>query len=281
VLESRKRSVTVRGITLSYIDWGENGPPLLLLHGDMRTARSWDAVARELHPRFHVLSLDARGHGDSDWTPRGYTTDDKVEDLAGFLQELGVREIVGVGHSSGASVLAFEVRREPGVFTRLVLLEPIVVLDETWQRRFASRAGLPRRTWASRRELHRYLEGHETARRWRADVLRDIVEHETLELPDGSIDMKWAAATFNPEDRLGDHYDLRPLFRDPVVPTLFVASQDRRPDFEGIVSIADETPDFHTLIMSESGHNMYMERPDAVARAVEAFANGETLPPVI
>jgi pimeloyl-ACP methyl ester carboxylesterase len=60
-----------------------------------------------------------------------------------------------------------------------------------------------------------------------------------------------------------------------------VASQDRRPDFEGIVSIADETPDFHTLIMSESGHNMYMERPDAVARAVEAFANGETLPPVI
>ncbi len=249
---------------------------MLLLHGDMRTARSWDAVARELCPRFHVIALDARGHGDSDWTPRGYTTDEKVDDLAGFLRELGLREIVGVGHSSGASVLAFGAGRPPGVFNRLVLLEPIVVLNETWQRRFAARAGQPRRTWATRQELHRYLEGHETARRWRADVLRDIVEHETLELPDGSIDMKWAGATFNPDDRLGDYYDLRLLFRKPVVPTLFVASQDRQTDFQGLVSVAEETTDFHTLIMRKSGHNMYMERPDAVARAVETFANGHS-----
>ena len=39
-----------------------------------------------------------------------------------------------------------------------------------------------------------------------------------------------------------------------------------------------ETADFHALIMRETGHNMYMERPDAVARAVETFANGHSLP---
>ncbi|HIN71161.1 MAG TPA: alpha/beta hydrolase, partial [Dehalococcoidia bacterium] len=58
----QERFVRVRDINLRYVDWGDNGPMLLLLHGSMRTSRSWDAMARLLHDRFHVIALDARGH---------------------------------------------------------------------------------------------------------------------------------------------------------------------------------------------------------------------------
>ncbi|MCH9040501.1 MAG: hypothetical protein IIC23_14095 [Chloroflexi bacterium] len=40
--------VDVPGVRLAYVDWGDNGPPLLMLHGDLRTGRSWDGVARDL-----------------------------------------------------------------------------------------------------------------------------------------------------------------------------------------------------------------------------------------
>ena len=62
--------VNVEGIHLRYVDWGGDGPTMLLFHGDMRTSRSWDAVSRRLKDDYRVIALDARGHGDSDWTPQ-------------------------------------------------------------------------------------------------------------------------------------------------------------------------------------------------------------------
>ena len=64
-----------------------------MLHGDLRTGRSFDGVARDLSEKFHVVSLDARGHGDSDWTPRGYRFDERVEDLKAFCDMLEARGI--------------------------------------------------------------------------------------------------------------------------------------------------------------------------------------------
>ena len=67
-----KRWQVLRDARIAYVDWGENGPTILLLHGDMRTGRSWDAVARSLRAMFLVISVDARGHGESEWSSSGF-----------------------------------------------------------------------------------------------------------------------------------------------------------------------------------------------------------------
>ena len=260
------------------MDWGDNSPSLLLLHGDMRTSRSWDAVARELRSRFHVIAVDARGHGDSDWTPRGYSNAERVEDLAAFCAQVDLTDIVGIGHSTGAAVMALCAQRLPGAFERLVLLEPVVVLNEQFHRMVTSRAGKPRRTWRSHPELHEYLKGHEIAGRWRADVIDDVVEHETMELPDGSIDIKWSSDTFNSEDRRGDYHDLRTVLRDLDLPVLFITSEKRRTYFQELEPLASELPEFQLLTVKDTDHNMYMERPDAVAQAIASFIAGDELP---
>src|SRR4030095_7844544 len=60
--------VTVNGLRLHYLDWGnEAAPPIVMLHGLRGYARTWDGVAQPLTASYHVVALDQRGRGDSDW----------------------------------------------------------------------------------------------------------------------------------------------------------------------------------------------------------------------
>ena len=277
------RYAEVGGLTLHYADWGGDGPPLLMVHGDMRTSRSWDAVARDLRDRFRVLAVDCRGSGDSAWTDTGYRFADRIADLAGFCEAIGLRNAVVVAHSTGGVVTTLVAHRNPGLFSRLVLLEPMIVVDEAFQRR-VSRVDTPqrpRRTWPSRPQMLDFLTNHRAAGPWRADVIRDVVEHETVELPDGSIDMKWAQASMAWEERDGDYVDLRPAFREMGAPMLYVVSVERKKGYPMLDELEAEIADFHVLAVDDTGHNMYMERPDAVSGAILAFADGRELPPVV
>jgi pimeloyl-ACP methyl ester carboxylesterase len=88
----------------------------VLLHGFTNDAHVWDALADELRRSHHVLALDQRGHGDSDWDPqRKYSHWQLAEDLQDFLEELGGATVHVVGHSLGAraALLALETAAHP------------------------------------------------------------------------------------------------------------------------------------------------------------------------
>lgn len=280
-LQPQDQFIKVRDITVRYVDWGDNGPLLLMLHGSMRTSRSWDAVARDLCTRYHVISLDARGHGDSDWTERGYRFSNRVEDVSAFCDQLGLKDVIAVGHSNGAVVFTMLAAKRAAVFNKLVLLEPMVVVEEIPGRVAPRRPDRRRRTWSSREELHAYLKQHRTAGRWRDDVILDVVNHETMELPDGRIDMKWSPNSLNREERRGDYLDLRPIFRTLGLPILFIVSEQRASSFREVQALAAEIPDFHLTTIQETGHNMYMERPDTVASLITAFVDDRAIPDVV
>jgi pimeloyl-ACP methyl ester carboxylesterase len=269
--------VEVGGIRLRYADWGDNGPPVLLLHGDMRTSRSWDAVARDLHSRFRVISLDSRGHGDSDWPEKGYRYTDRINEVGEFCEAIGFRGGIGVGHSSGASVIALAAERNPHQFSRLALLEPPIVIDETFQERVSRRYNWTRSTWASKEELREVLKKHELAGKWRDDVIEDVVNHEATELPDGRIDMKWSIETMNWNERKNDYFDLKPVLRKLGIPIAIITSSERAGNYEAVKTFTSELDDFQIVTIENTGHNMYMERPDATASAIRAFAEAKPL----
>ena len=281
--EPTARYVEVGGLTLHYADWGGDGPPLLLVHGDMRTSRSWDAVARDLRDRFRVLAVDCRGSGDSAWTDTGYRFADRIADLGGFCEAIGLRDAIVAAHSTGGVVTTLVAQRHPGLFSGLALLEPMIVVDEAFQRRVSrvDSPQRPRRTWPSRPQMLDFLTQHPAAGRWRADVIRDVVENETMELPDGSIDMKWAQASMSWEERDGDYVDLRPAFREFGGPMLYIVSVERKKGYPLLDELEAEIPNFSVLAVADTGHNMYMERPDAVSNAILDFADGRELPRVV
>jgi pimeloyl-ACP methyl ester carboxylesterase len=238
----------------------------------MRTSRSWDAVARHLRARNRVLALDSRGHGDSDWPDTGYTFAQRADDLEAFADAVGMRNAVAVAHSTGGVVATLLSKRRPDIFSRLALLEPMVVVTESFQRMVSKRAETPRRTWDSREDMDKYLKWHRMTGKWPDEVIRDVVDYESYELPDGRLDMKWATASMRWSEREGDYLDLKPALRTLGKPILFIMSDSRADQFRHLVPIAEQTPDFDLLTIPDSGHNMYMDQPAAVAEAVRRFA---------
>jgi len=102
-VQPKDKTVNVKGINLHYLDWGTEGKPkVLLLHGLRGHSHSWDDVSADLCQDYHVIALDQRGRGESDWAPGGdYSSGSFVADLEGFCQVVGLDSFIMVGHSMG------------------------------------------------------------------------------------------------------------------------------------------------------------------------------------
>lgn len=102
-VQPQDKTVFANGLNLHYLDWGTVGKPaMVLLHGLRGHAHSWDDFSGAVCQQYHVLALDQRGRGLSDWAKDGdYSTGAYVADLAAFCDALGLDSPVLVGHSMG------------------------------------------------------------------------------------------------------------------------------------------------------------------------------------
>jgi non-heme chloroperoxidase len=120
------RKFALRDLNLVATEVGKHHPELVVfLHGAGQTRHSWRAtVSAVAAAGYHVLSLDLRGHGDSDWSPGGdYCSDAFIEDLRQILQELGKPAFL-VGASMGGLLALMAVgESDPGWVRGLVLVD--------------------------------------------------------------------------------------------------------------------------------------------------------------
>ena len=110
---------------MHYLDWGNaENTPILLFHGFMAHAHVWDNMASELCSRYHVLALDQRGHGDSEWSKEAlYSVDSHFLDISAFIESLGLKGIILLGHSMGGRNALFYAACAPEKVQRLILVD--------------------------------------------------------------------------------------------------------------------------------------------------------------
>ena len=114
-----------KGLRLYYLDWGnDKQQPMLLLHGFMAHAHVWDDFASRFYSYYHVIALDQRGHGESQWSKDvAYTMDDHFSDIALFIETLKLEELILVGHSMGGRHALFCAACVPHKVDRLILVD--------------------------------------------------------------------------------------------------------------------------------------------------------------
>lgn len=102
----------------------ESDPTVLLLHGGGQTRHSWGTTQENLAGRgWHVVSLDLRGHGDSDWDPNGeYLLDSFARDVVAVASLFDRPALVGAS-LGGSSSLAATAIGGPDVARALVLVD--------------------------------------------------------------------------------------------------------------------------------------------------------------
>lgn len=95
-----------QGLTIRGDAWGDpDGPLVVLMHGGGQTRHAWKGAGETLGAAgYYAISIDARGHGDTDWSPdANYSPQDNVADLIALVEATGKQTPILVGASMGGS----------------------------------------------------------------------------------------------------------------------------------------------------------------------------------
>ncbi len=112
------------GIRIHYQVMGD-GPPLILQHGFTQCLQDWIecGYTAALAPRFRLILIDARGHGESDkpHDPAAYALAHRAADVTAVLDALGIRRADCWGYSMGGFIGFGLARHAPHRIRRLVI----------------------------------------------------------------------------------------------------------------------------------------------------------------
>ncbi len=118
-----ERRINVGGLTIRYFTAGNDGLPLVLLHGDATSALDWSWVLPTLAATHRVYAPDFPGFGDSAKPSIEYSPEFLKQFLVDFLNALGIERAVLVGNSLGGQVSLRCALSHPEQVAALVLVD--------------------------------------------------------------------------------------------------------------------------------------------------------------
>jgi pimeloyl-ACP methyl ester carboxylesterase len=284
-LRRRRIPLPDRGVELAVLDWGGDGPLALLHHATGFCAALWEPVALGLRERFHVVALDARGHGDSSKPEGGdaYHWNHFAHDLVA-LAEILIAEAgpvaIGIGHSFGGTATLLAAVERPQLFERIVLVDPVIFPSGAFQSDPERRARAGSLAEGARRRRDVFADREAARARWRKRpmfaswdprVLDLYVAEGLAERPDGSVVLKCPSEVEAFIFERGASVDPMEQAQHLRVPALVLWARNGdfpRAHFEELVR---RMPDGR-LHDAPTGHLVPMEDPGLVVREVLAFS---------
>jgi non-heme chloroperoxidase len=123
------RFITVPGrapeqVRLEIIDWGGDGPALVLLAGLGESGHIYNDLAPRLTDRFRVVALTRRGHGASSHADTStYVFDTLAADIGAVMDSLQLKRASLIGHSIAGTEITRFAARFPDRIDKLVYLD--------------------------------------------------------------------------------------------------------------------------------------------------------------
>jgi 3-oxoadipate enol-lactonase len=262
---ARSASLRIRDGRFSYEAAGDPQlTPLVFLHGIGGAARAWRGQLEFFGERYHAIAWDMPGYGDS--TPLPSVSIAAISDaLQGFLEEIGARRPVLVGHSIGGMIVQQWLVKHPHDAVAVVLAQTSPAFgkaDGDWQKSFVEARLGP-------------LDRGETMASLAPVLVRELIGDD----PDASgMDVARECMASVPATSyrasmlalLG--FDQRKALADIKVPTLVLSgSMDRNAPAPMMAKMATFVPSASYVELDGVGHLANLERPKAFNAALDRF----------
>ena len=264
------------GVQISGDRWPGGGPGevVVLLHGGGPTRHSWDRTAERLAAAGStVLTLDARGHGESDWVPdRDYSIDDFVGDLLAFVATLD-RAPVLVGASLGGITSLVAAGEHPGLARGLVLVDVVVSIERAGVNRIRAFLTAHHDGFASLEDVAAAIEAYNPRRRRSRNL--DGLRKNVRQRDDGRWYWHWDPAFISNDDepqRRTDRQRLRHAASAITIPTLIVRGlQSDVVSDAGIADMQRLIPRAQIVEVPQAGHMVAGDDNDVFATRLTEF----------
>ena len=257
------------GLRLHYLDWGDSGPPVLLLHGGSAHARWWDFVVPHLATRFRCIALDLRGHGESGRPADGdYSLAAHAGDVGAAVSALGLAGGAVVGHSFGGWVAMVYAGRAGDAIGALAVLDSRPTIGVRSARMLEALRKLPHTRYATHGDAIGRFRLMPSATNAGADVLAHVAQHAIIRDADGTY-----LPRFDRHALAGaSAQDLTPHLRAARCPILAVrAAQSEIVDAAALAAFRTAVPNTELAEIAEAHHHLMLDQPAALAAALDAF----------
>lgn len=286
----RRVSYQVPGGRMAGIAFGgaTPNPDIVFLHATGFNARTYRMLLQPLGDRFHVLALDARGHGRTQLPDGvfGYTSWRRhVDDLIAVLEHF-TAPVTLAGHSMGATVSLLAAGKRTDLVAGLALLDPVILATAAYaasempfaplMQRYSlplARGALNRRNrFESRDAAAAAFAGRGVFKSFSAETIADYVGDGLVEDGKGAFRLacrpQFEAATYCAQRH--DPWSALRRVGDPLV--LLRAEHNSTISQAAAHRVAAIKADARIATVEGAGHMLTMERPDRARAAIESAA---------
>lgn len=260
-------------------------PDIVFLHATGFNARTYRALLEPLGERFHVLALDARGHGRTQLPARtfGYTSWRRHRDDLIAVLEHFTAPVTLAGHSMGATVSLLTAGKRTDLVAGLALIDPVILnaagyasfqmplapMFMRWSMPLAKGAAARRARFETREAALKAFTGRGVFKSFPPEVIADYIADGVIEDGRGGFKLacapKYEAATYCAQRH--DPWEALRKVTDPLV--LLRAERHSTISEAAAHRVASIKPDARIATVEGASHMLPMERPDRVRAAIE------------
>ena len=285
------RTIDIEG-PVRIVDYGGEGPLILLLHGLAGSAENWEACGDDLTHLGRVVAVDLLGSGETPPAGRKVTIEHNAALVARVIDDLDESSATLIGHSMSGLVAMVTAVKYPDRVDRIVLVNPALPLDYRHLPDLEVLAKLlgPLIPVVGPMGVHLYRAG-KTPRREVEETLRmNCVDLDSIPIDvretiiEGASQRRrqaWAVPAFVEADRSVASYVLRPsrfrrLMHRVSQPTLLIhGTEDRLVSSGSARWAAAQRPDWDFVEIEGVGHVPMLEASDAFVGVVGGWLGDE------